>query len=281
MSSRPTPRSNPIKINLKMLKVTKPEPESGVQSERETDSPKSPPPFTSGRGKKTAEQLHLLRQVFASTHWPSSLQYDQLIARTGLPRPEVVRWFGDSRYVYKNGQLKWLESYQHATAAEEKGEEKKDEGEEEEEEEEEEGEEGEGDTTVLKDQGKLDKEEAPVAGQAEDSAEGQGQRLPQAPESRRAEEEVVEEEEEQDQGAVKKEAEQDQGAVKKEAEQDQGAVKKEAEQDQGAVKKEAEQNRSSPACGQVEGEGGTAPVTTVQFSKPSPGGSSQDGSLGL
>ncbi|KAI1890246.1 hypothetical protein AGOR_G00151740 [Albula goreensis] len=77
------PKVNPIKINLKMLKVTKQESESGAQPERD-------------------------------------LQYDQLIAQTGLPRPEVVRWFGDSRYVYKNGQLKWLESYQLAAAAEDR-----------------------------------------------------------------------------------------------------------------------------------------------------------------
>ncbi|XP_036387063.1 zinc fingers and homeoboxes protein 3 [Megalops cyprinoides] len=117
------PKVNPIKINLKMLKVTKTEGKpdadgSQPERERESDSPKSPPLFTSGRGKKTAEQLHLLRQVFARTHWPSSLQYDELITKTGLPRPEVVRWFGDSRYVYKNGQLKWLESYQRAAAEE-------------------------------------------------------------------------------------------------------------------------------------------------------------------
>lgn len=226
--------------------MTKPDPESGVPSERESDSPKSPPPapplFTSGRGKKTAEQLHLLRQVFARTHWPSSLQYDQLIARTGLPRPEVVRWFGDSRYVYKNGQLKWLESYQHAAAAEEKEEaaEKKDE------------EAGEGDTTVPKDQGKPNEEVAPIAGgQAESSRPatvGQGEQVPQAPESMRAEEESESEE----------------------------AAKQ--DRDHGAAKEEAEQNRSSPACG--EGERGAAPVTVVQFAKPSPGASSRDGSPG-
>lgn len=33
------------------------------------------------------------------------------MAQTGLPRPEVVRWFGDSRYALKNGQLKWYEDY--------------------------------------------------------------------------------------------------------------------------------------------------------------------------
>lgn len=135
------PKVNPIKINLKMLKVTeangKPEGEavdgatsipqscntivsSPASTSTPTAKPKpshSPKP-TSVRGKKTAEQLHLLKQVYARTQWPSATQYDELITATGLPRPEVVRWFGDSRYVQKNGQLKWLESYQN-TALEE------------------------------------------------------------------------------------------------------------------------------------------------------------------
>ncbi|XP_026054992.1 zinc fingers and homeoboxes protein 3 [Carassius auratus] len=114
------PKVNPIKINLKMLKVTesngKGEPEGSqlneatkvAQSVSQTAVPQTSP----YRGKKTPEQLHLLKQVFARTHWPSSPQYNELITKTGLPRPEVVRWFGDCRYVLKNGQLKWLESYQ-------------------------------------------------------------------------------------------------------------------------------------------------------------------------
>ncbi|XP_026884064.2 zinc fingers and homeoboxes protein 3 [Electrophorus electricus] len=108
------PKVNPIKINLKMLKVTESNGKGeGPQTTPET--PKVPPPLLSQapyRGKKTPEQLHLLKQAFARTHWPSSALYNELIARTGLPRPEVVRWFGDCRYVLKNGQLKWLESYQ-------------------------------------------------------------------------------------------------------------------------------------------------------------------------
>lgn len=114
------PKVNPIKINLKMLKVTesngKGEPE-GSQLIEANKMPQSSSQTTVSqaspyRGKKTPEQLHLLKQVFARTHWPSSPQYNELIAKTGLPRPEVVRWFGDCRYVLKNGQLKWLESYQ-------------------------------------------------------------------------------------------------------------------------------------------------------------------------
>ncbi|CAK6968222.1 zinc fingers and homeoboxes protein 3 [Scomber scombrus] len=135
---------NPIKINLKMLKVTeangKPEGEGldsasiplqssstpasspgptlsstpkPSQSSAPVPKPSNSPKPTSVRGKKTAEQLHLLKQVYARTQWPSASQYDELISGSGLPRPEVVRWFGDCRYVQKNGQLKWLESYQN------------------------------------------------------------------------------------------------------------------------------------------------------------------------
>ncbi|XP_034446387.1 zinc fingers and homeoboxes protein 3 isoform X2 [Hippoglossus hippoglossus] len=141
---------NPIKINLKMLKVT----EASGKAEGEglessalpllssstpasspgsapsstpkpsqsftlTPKPSNSPKPTAIRGKKTAEQLHLLKQVYARTQWPSAAQYDELISASGLPRPEVVRWFGDSRYVQKNGQLKWLESYQTMALEEE------------------------------------------------------------------------------------------------------------------------------------------------------------------
>ncbi|CAG6021546.1 unnamed protein product [Menidia menidia] len=139
------PKVNPIKINLKMLKVTEasgkpegegldnltvpPQPSAAFASsmgpspassskppQSSTPTPKTSshsPKTTTVRGKKTAEQLHLLKQVYARTQWPSAAQYDKLISDTGLPRPEVVRWFGDCRYVQKNGQLKWLEEYQN------------------------------------------------------------------------------------------------------------------------------------------------------------------------
>ncbi|XP_018594635.1 zinc fingers and homeoboxes protein 3-like [Scleropages formosus] len=116
----PKPKINPIKINLKRLKVTEACSKQGLedsQQDMDSQSPKtsslSVSTCTPTRGKKTPEQMHLLKQVFARTQWPSSEQYDQLVVLTGLPRPEVVRWFGDSRYVFKNGQLKWLESYQN------------------------------------------------------------------------------------------------------------------------------------------------------------------------
>ncbi|XP_041096045.1 zinc fingers and homeoboxes protein 3-like [Polyodon spathula] len=117
---------SPIKINLKMLKVT--ESVNGkhgphtteVSPSAQTESPKVSPGMSS-RSKKTPEQLHVLKQLFARTQWPSNVQYDHLSSQTGLLRSEVVRWFGDSRYVYKNGQLRWLEEYQRLTDEQEKG----------------------------------------------------------------------------------------------------------------------------------------------------------------
>ncbi|KAG7494701.1 hypothetical protein JOB18_036242 [Solea senegalensis] len=109
---------DPIKINFKRLKMNEPEitPEilhhenNKVSEVAELSAPQ--PPFSPPWGNKTPQQLHILRQVFSSIRWPSSQQYEDLSVQTGLPKSEVVRWFSDSRYSHKNGQLKWLETYQ-------------------------------------------------------------------------------------------------------------------------------------------------------------------------
>ncbi|XP_043922514.1 zinc fingers and homeoboxes protein 1 [Protopterus annectens] len=62
-------------------------------------------------GKKTKEQLQILKSVFVHTQWPSAEEYDQLAEKTGLPRTDIVGWFGDTRYVWKNGGLKWYYKY--------------------------------------------------------------------------------------------------------------------------------------------------------------------------
>ncbi|XP_061667841.1 zinc fingers and homeoboxes protein 3 [Syngnathoides biaculeatus] len=109
---------NPIKINLKMLKVTEAngkledEAADGLCGSGQSSAPTNPKPVAL-RGKKTAEQLHLLKQVYARTQWPTAAQYDELLSGTGLPRPDVVRWFGDCRYMQKSSHLKWLEAYQN------------------------------------------------------------------------------------------------------------------------------------------------------------------------
>ncbi|XP_057558498.1 zinc fingers and homeoboxes protein 3 isoform X2 [Hippopotamus amphibius kiboko] len=108
---------SPIKINLKNLRVTEANGKGELLGlgicEPEDDAPsklaEQPPGKVSY--KKTAQQRHLLRQLFVQTQWPNNQDYDSIMAQTGLPRPEVVRWFGDSRYALKNGQLKWYEDY--------------------------------------------------------------------------------------------------------------------------------------------------------------------------
>ncbi|NXW85237.1 ZHX1 protein, partial [Alopecoenas beccarii] len=62
------------------------------------------------------EQLHMLKSSFVRTQWPSPQEYNKLAEETGLPRSEIVSWFGDTRYAWKNGGLKWYYYYQSANA---------------------------------------------------------------------------------------------------------------------------------------------------------------------
>ncbi|KAG7474889.1 zinc fingers and homeoboxes protein 1 [Solea senegalensis] len=62
--------------------------------------------------KKSPEQLHILKSAFVRTQWPSPEEYDQLAEESSLPRSYIVSWFGDSRYSWKNGNLKWFFQYQ-------------------------------------------------------------------------------------------------------------------------------------------------------------------------
>ncbi|KAI1888637.1 hypothetical protein AGOR_G00187200 [Albula goreensis] len=69
----------------------------------------SPALLTSkGRLRKTKEQLTQLKQFFLRCQWPTSDDYTQLVQCTGLPRPDVIQWFGDARYRVKNGNLRWV-----------------------------------------------------------------------------------------------------------------------------------------------------------------------------
>lgn len=70
---------------------------------------------------KSQEQVHLLRSTFARTQWPTPQEYDQLAAKTGLVRTEIVRWFKENRCLLKTGTLKWMEQYQHQHIAEDHG----------------------------------------------------------------------------------------------------------------------------------------------------------------
>uniref|UniRef100_A0A8C4DRZ9 Zinc fingers and homeoboxes 3a n=1 Tax=Dicentrarchus labrax TaxID=13489 RepID=A0A8C4DRZ9_DICLA len=120
--SCPELKVDPFKISFKRLKMNEPETTSesvGLHQEHKSEIAEvsaSQPSFSPPWGNKTPQQLNILRQVFSNTRWPSSQQYEDLSVQTGLPKPEVVRWFSDSRYSHKNGQLKWLETYQRLPA---------------------------------------------------------------------------------------------------------------------------------------------------------------------
>nr|XP_033789628.1 zinc fingers and homeoboxes protein 1 [Geotrypetes seraphini]XP_033789629.1 zinc fingers and homeoboxes protein 1 [Geotrypetes seraphini]XP_033789631.1 zinc fingers and homeoboxes protein 1 [Geotrypetes seraphini]XP_033789632.1 zinc fingers and homeoboxes protein 1 [Geotrypetes seraphini]XP_033789633.1 zinc fingers and homeoboxes protein 1 [Geotrypetes seraphini] len=65
--------------------------------------------------KKSPEQLHVLKGAFVRTQWPSAEEYDRLAEETGLLRSDIVSWFGDTRYAWKNGNLKWYYYYQYGS----------------------------------------------------------------------------------------------------------------------------------------------------------------------
>ncbi|XP_061027547.1 zinc fingers and homeoboxes protein 1 [Eubalaena glacialis] len=67
--------------------------------------------------KKTPEQLHMLKSAFVRTQWPSPEEYDKLAEESGLARTDIVSWFGDTRYAWKNGNLKWYYYYQSANSS--------------------------------------------------------------------------------------------------------------------------------------------------------------------
>uniref|UniRef100_A0AAV2MBJ3 Zinc fingers and homeoboxes protein 1 n=1 Tax=Knipowitschia caucasica TaxID=637954 RepID=A0AAV2MBJ3_KNICA len=64
------------------------------------------------KGKKSPEQLHMLKCAFVKNQWPTAEEYAQLAEESGLTRADIVSWFGDSRYSWKNGNLKWFFQYQ-------------------------------------------------------------------------------------------------------------------------------------------------------------------------
>ncbi|XP_077580973.1 homeobox and leucine zipper encoding a [Stigmatopora nigra] len=71
-----------------------------------------------GRPRKTKEQLALLKQHFLRCQWPKSEDYTELVKITGLPRADVIQWFGDTRYAVKNGQLRWVKGVRDKFLAE-------------------------------------------------------------------------------------------------------------------------------------------------------------------
>uniref|UniRef100_A0A1A8FMU0 Zinc fingers and homeoboxes 2 n=1 Tax=Nothobranchius korthausae TaxID=1143690 RepID=A0A1A8FMU0_9TELE len=75
----------------------------------------SPPPISGG-------SLHLLREMFCRTRWPSPEEYSQLEGQTSLGRTDIVRWFKDHRSVLKNGKtLDWMEGVQNVVGQQQNG----------------------------------------------------------------------------------------------------------------------------------------------------------------
>lgn len=99
--------------------------ENNVGSSKEEAGETSPgdesvAPKSGGTGKickKTPEQLHLLKSAFVRTQWPSAEEYDKLAEESGLARTDIVSWFGDTRYAWKNGNLKWYYYYQSSNSS--------------------------------------------------------------------------------------------------------------------------------------------------------------------
>uniref|UniRef100_A0A8C9XY00 Homeobox and leucine zipper encoding a n=1 Tax=Sander lucioperca TaxID=283035 RepID=A0A8C9XY00_SANLU len=78
----------------------------------------SPALTPAGRPRKTKEQLDVLKQNFLRCQWPKSEDYTELVKLTGLPRADVIQWFGDTRYAVKNGQLRWVKGVRDQFLAE-------------------------------------------------------------------------------------------------------------------------------------------------------------------
>lgn len=82
------------------------------------DEASAPKSGTTGKiCKKNPEQLHMLKSAFVRTQWPSPEEYDKLAEESGLARTDIVSWFGDTRYAWKNGNLKWYYYYQSANSS--------------------------------------------------------------------------------------------------------------------------------------------------------------------
>uniref|UniRef100_A0A3Q3IXH7 Zinc fingers and homeoboxes protein 1 n=1 Tax=Monopterus albus TaxID=43700 RepID=A0A3Q3IXH7_MONAL len=94
----------------KMPSVSTSSPDSSEGGKMETDGAKTGE--GGGTGGASPEQLHILKSAFVRTQWPTPEEYDQLAQESGLPRSYIVSWFGDSRYSWKNGNLKWFFQYQ-------------------------------------------------------------------------------------------------------------------------------------------------------------------------
>lgn len=114
-SVSPPLTASPNKLVSKSISTSKKSAHSAKASPLETPSRNSGASSSTssaltpaGRPRKTKEQLDVLKQHFLRCQWPKSEDYTELVKLTGLPRADVIQWFGDTRYAVKNGQLRWV-----------------------------------------------------------------------------------------------------------------------------------------------------------------------------
>ncbi|XP_051284721.1 homeobox and leucine zipper encoding b isoform X2 [Dicentrarchus labrax] len=65
---------------------------------------------------KTQSQLDMMRLAFLHCQYPDSDDYNLLVNLIGVPRYELVQWFGDMRYYLKKVKPGWMNREQHSQA---------------------------------------------------------------------------------------------------------------------------------------------------------------------
>ncbi|XP_013859973.1 homeobox and leucine zipper encoding a [Austrofundulus limnaeus] len=112
------PLSPKIRTSKKSVHSSKTSPSQTSTCFSGASTSTSPALTPAGRPRKTKEQLDVLKQHFLQCQWPTSEHYTELVKLTGLPRADVIQWFGDTRYAVKNGQLRWVKGVRDQFLAE-------------------------------------------------------------------------------------------------------------------------------------------------------------------
>ncbi|KAM7401261.1 hypothetical protein PAMA_005444 [Pampus argenteus] len=110
--------SNSISTSKKSAHSAKASPSQTPLHVSRASSSTSPALTPAGRPRKTKEQLDVLKQHFLRCQRPKSEEYTELVKLTGLPRADVIQWFGDTRYAVKKGQLSWVKGVRDQFLAE-------------------------------------------------------------------------------------------------------------------------------------------------------------------
>ncbi|XP_026170030.1 homeobox and leucine zipper encoding a [Mastacembelus armatus] len=117
-SGSPPLTASPNKLLSNSIGTSKKSAHSAKTSPSQTPLQASTSKSSAGRPRKTKEQLDVLKQHFLRCQWPKSEDYTELVKLTGLPRADVIQWFGDTRYAVKNGQLRWVKQVRDQFLAE-------------------------------------------------------------------------------------------------------------------------------------------------------------------